>query len=138
MKADVDAALDLMSRAHPHGDWTRTGVGLLIRGPNTSIELQFAKSMRLVGSICLTWTPTQYGILDVSVDPALRRLGIGRSLVDHVKRMLTAERKHVVAYVPEASSAGRQLLQATGFQLNGTVAKFFRDGSAAHFMSYAL
>lgn len=97
------------------------------------------QSGRLVAMVSATMTPDHADIHDLLVEPSQRRRGLARQLVRALARH-AGERgiARLCLEVSENNHPARTLYEKTGFRLDGTRRKYYRDGSTALMMSVAV
>jgi len=79
-EADLDAVLAIEQACFPRA-WTREHFLAELASPY-GVSMVAEQQGRLVGYLCLSVLLDEAEILDVAVDPALRRSGIGAALVN--------------------------------------------------------
>ena len=95
---------------------------------------------RVVGYAVYELFKTAIDILNLAVDPTMRRQGVGSALVDKIQCILSRGRRNLIGVcVSEEKTAGQLFLKSRGFFWDLTIPEAYGDGSEdAYHFSYKL
>ncbi len=121
--ADV-LAIERVSSAYP---WCEEKLTHALRQRHT-IGIAAEVGERVVGFMIYELYPQRIDLLEIAVDPAHRRQGIGGQLIAKLVRKLTSQHwSRLVVDVRESNLAGQLFLRSRGFRAEGIVRECFRD-----------
>jgi ribosomal-protein-alanine N-acetyltransferase len=131
-RAEDCAAIHANAFAH---SWSATDIAAMLSGSSTigSAALDPA-SLRLRGFALSRVAADEAEVLTIAVDPALRRRGIGRELLQaHLGRVAIAGARAIFLEVDAANAAALVLYAKFGFSKVGERTGYYRrpDGKAA-------
>ncbi|KQX04939.1 MULTISPECIES: GNAT family N-acetyltransferase [unclassified Leifsonia] len=117
-EADVDALLAFWARAAENdarpADSADAIRGLIARDPEALVVATIGSS--IVGSIISGWDGWRFHLYRLAVDPALRRHGIGRALLDAAeKRLIALGASRIDAMVLDGNELGQRIWSAAGY-----------------------
>jgi len=137
---DLDAVLEIERRSFP----TPWSAGLFLH----ELKIPFSKTTlarltngttRVVGYVCRWLVGDEVHILNLAVDPDLRRAGIGRALVDLVlAEAATAGVRSVTLEVRRGNEAAIGLYRRFGFTETGVRRHYYGRGEDAIIMTRTL
>ncbi len=135
---DVPAVAAISARCPAAAGWTPRQFEEELRSVN-SLFIVAERGGRVAGYAVLWIVGEEAQILDVAVDPACRRRGVGRALFSELSVRARAAR--CVKATLEASARNEPALglyRRLGFRVVGRRAKFYNDGADAVLMDLSL
>jgi ribosomal-protein-alanine N-acetyltransferase len=136
-KADLDAVLAIEQACFPRA-WTRQHFLSELSSPHaTSVVVE--QDGRVTGYLCLSVLLDEAEILDVAVDPALRRSGIGAALVTWACTTARQRGAKLLRLEVRATSASAiALYQRFGFVRSGLRKAYYENNTDAVLMDLNL
>lgn len=134
--ADAPALAQLSARCFAHGAWDEPAFVAELERPFAEVWLALADG-ELVGYAVAWFVGDDGELLTLGTDPAARRRGVGRALVERVKRS-ARERgvRSVTLEVREPNLAARGLYEGCGFATIDRRRRYYADGTDACVMSW--
>lgn len=116
--ADVDALLAFWARAAENdsrpADSAEAVRRLIERDPDALVVATIGD--RIVGSVIAGWDGWRFHLYRLAVDPALRRHGIGRALLDAAEaRLVALGASRIDAMVLDGNDLGQRIWLAAGY-----------------------
>lgn len=137
LAGDLVSVVELERRCHVN-PWSTQLFEEELSTPHSAIDLLW-QSGRLVGYICCWQICDELHILNVVVDPALRRRGLGRLLLGHVfKRSCLSGCQRAFLEVRAGNSGAIYLYQSFDFKIIGRRANYYPDGEEALVMEWEI
>ncbi len=133
---EVDEVAALSARCFTHGAFTASELV-------TELERSFAEvwvareDERIVGYAVAWFVGDDGEVLSIGTEPAARRRGIARALVERLQRS-TRERgvRSLTLEVRESNRAARALYEHEGFDTTGVRRRYYADGEDACVMTW--
>jgi len=112
--------------------WTEQDLLDVIRQQNCTgmvTELKpFGSPWQIVGYIIYELCKGRLRLLNVAVDPAWRRRGIGTAMIDRMKEKLPQQRRNeLLLDIRERNLPGQLFFQSQGFRATGVLRNLFHD-----------
>jgi ribosomal-protein-alanine N-acetyltransferase len=127
---DLASVVDLERRCHVN-PWSKQLFEEELSRHQSAVDLLW-QSERLVGYICYWRICDELHILNVAVDPAFRRRGLGRLLLSHALKCGCARGcERAILEVRAGNSGAISLYQAFDFTLIGRRTRYYPDGEDA-------
>lgn len=135
IRIETDApAIAFLARQCLEIAWTKSDLVALFRLGGFGLIAETLGSVAIGYGICVTGEPGSCRILDLCVEDAFRRQGIGIRLVGELcLSMHNAGNHHVETIVPESNLGGQLFCRAAGFRATGCFRGALREGTADAF-----
>lgn len=125
--ADDDvAAIHRIERASFGDPWSAASFRSMLAHPQ--MHATVAERAGVVVGYCIAWiVGDEAELANIAVDPALRRLGVGAVLLDHLLHTVDGHGKCTVYLeVREGNAAARALYRSRGFVASGRRKRYYR------------
>jgi ribosomal-protein-alanine N-acetyltransferase len=116
IRKDMPDVLRIEAACFGHSGWTEGDFVEQLRQRNTTSYVVL-DGQRVVGYILLHLRHDHISLLNFAVDPAYRRRGYGRALIEKLKSKINANshsRGRFVTYIPEENLPAQLFLRACG------------------------
>lgn len=123
--ADIADALKIEHQCFPT-PWS-SAMFVLELSKSSSICLAATEDDVLVGYLVAARYAQVWHVMNVSVDPANRRVGIGTSLIQELYRLADTERTHYTLEVRVSNDGAIKMYERCGFRTAGTRPGYYAD-----------
>jgi ribosomal protein S18 acetylase RimI-like enzyme len=129
--ADIPAVLELWARgrsAYARTRDTAESLERLLRDAPRSLWIAEADGGGVIGAVIAGWDGWRGNLYRLAVDPAHRRRGIGRTLVEAAEAELRSRgARRVTALVIAEDDAATAVWRSAGYDLDETIGRFVRS-----------
>jgi ribosomal-protein-alanine N-acetyltransferase len=123
---DLDDLLRIQASAPEAAQWSRESLREVCAHSSESLLCAIAESERLIGFILFRTAADEMEILNLVVEPAQRRRGVGKRLLGFALRRAQAQGiRRIFLEVRETNFAAQALYAANGFHVAGRRACYY-------------
>ena len=125
---EIPRVASIERQCFPDDPWTELEIRKFRRCLNTCAFVAVAGA-KVVGFILINNRDRSVNLMSIAVDPAYRRKGVGRQLVDKATELLDRRRKSLVTHVRENNLQGQLFFRQVGFRVTRIMREVYRSGN---------
>lgn len=126
IRRDLVSVLDIETRSY-RNPWSEEDFLTTLRAKNC-IGMVIEKDKKIVGSMIYELYKSRLEIMNFTVDPEVRRRGVGRAMVQRlVDKLHQQRRKCIGLYLRETNLDAQHFFKAVGFRALSVVRGYYSD-----------
>jgi ribosomal-protein-alanine N-acetyltransferase len=131
VSADLDSVLAIAAASPEAAPWTRGTYETLLQDPERACCYIADQDGRIVGFVCLRVMSDEAEVLNLAVEPSVRRLGVGARLLDHALQEAAQKgARRVFLEVRDTNEPALALYQRYGFAVSMRRVGYYSDPPA--------